>query len=443
MQTTILEPEALNLEHGRFGTSFNGQTYQVDAVTTLHGWQYATYVDARRRVCVARRRLPDGPWERIAFDDYTIDHTDVHNVPVLGICRLDGTIHLAFDHHGSPLHYRVSAAGVATEPESVAWTSALFGPIAAELVAGEPLSGVTYPCFFPAPMGALQLYYRIGKSGEGDSHLAEYDPGRGGWTAFGAFVGGAGDFAGSQSRNAYHNGFDYGPNGTLHTTWVWREGLDNRRLGLLNCHDLLYASSLDGGRTWQNNAGETIGKAGADPVQLDSAGLTVWPLPIHRGMMNQVTQTVDSAGRVHVVLWLHPPDVPATSTPPPDMRRWRYHHYWRDLDGQWRERQLPYVGRKPMVIAAANDDLVLVFTKPTDPEYHGTDPGGPLYVLTASAAAGWADWQVRHRVPEHYVGEPRVDTARWRREGLLSVYAQCAPERPGQPSQLRVLDVKL
>lgn len=180
-----------------------------------------------------------------------------------------------------------------------------------------------------------------------------------------------------------------------------------------------------------------IGNTDSEPIRVDSAGITVCELPIYRGIMNQVTQTVDAAGRVHVVLWMQPPDAADGSA---DMRTWRYVHFRRELDGSWHERQLPYVGRKPSVVADAHDNLVLVFTKPDDPEYHGVDPGGPLYVLCATMASGWSDWRVLHHVADPFVGEPRIDEYRWRESGVLSVYAQRAPERPGAPSELRVLD---
>lgn len=435
MIDSIVEPEALNLAEGRFGTCFNGQTFQVDALTSLAGWQYATYVDHKGRVCVARRRLTEYVWQRIAFDDHVIDHDDVHNVPVIGVCPADGTIHLAFDHHVSPLHYRVSQPGVATAPDSVDWSEALFGAITSELVDGMPLTRLTYPNFVTTPDGALQLYYRIGASGDGDSHVAEYRPREGGWTALGAFVSGSGQFVDSETRNAYHNGFDYDASGRLHTTWIWRESPNLR-----SNHDLQYACSDDRGRTWHNNDGALIGVTGQEPMRVDSPGITVRPIAYGWGMMNQLTQTVDSRGRVHVVLWQQPPDAAASSA---DMSTWRYLHHWRDERGEWHQRQLPFFGRKPSVVVDRDDNLVLVFTKPADPEYHGKDSGGPLHVITASAADRWGAWRELYRSGDSYVGEPRIDKARWQESAVLSVYAQQAPVLPGAPSPLRVAEIDL
>jgi hypothetical protein len=434
---SVVQPRALNFARGEYGTCINGQTFQIEAVVTCQGWQYATCFDGERRLCVARRRLPADAWQSIAFDDYKINHTDVHNVPVIGICRADGTIHLAFDHHCSPLHYRVSRSGAATSPEAALWTAALFGPITAELARGAKLSQVTYPAFVDMPDGRLLLVYRIGGSGNGDTHLAQYDPKSGLWTVLGAFISGAGDYRGSATRNAYPNGFDYDANRRLHSTWVWREGRDNQQWGLLNCHDLLYACSDDGGRTWQNTANQPIATTGRQPIAVSSPKVVVCAIPWRWGIMNQVTQAVDAQGRVHVVLWQNPPDAPAAAK---DMNQWRYIHYWRDEQGVWRQRQLPVFGRKPALVADQHCNLVLVYTRPDNLEYHGIDPGGPLCIATASAAKQWTDWREVHRSPQAFVGEPRIDKSRWQQERILSVYAQESPAERGKPSVLRILD---
>jgi len=92
---------------GAWGTFINGKSYQRMPLDTYKGWQYTTYYDQKQRLSIARRKLPAGSWQVIHFDDYLFKSNDNHNVTVLGICRKDGTIHLAFDHHCSPLHYRV------------------------------------------------------------------------------------------------------------------------------------------------------------------------------------------------------------------------------------------------------------------------------------------------------------------------------------------------
>jgi BNR repeat-containing family member len=79
--------------------------------------------------------------EVIRFNDYNFKSNDAHNIISIGICPQDGTIHLAFDHHGHSLHYRVSQKGVATDPEKVKWNAVLFSPINSELEKWLVISG--------------------------------------------------------------------------------------------------------------------------------------------------------------------------------------------------------------------------------------------------------------------------------------------------------------
>jgi hypothetical protein len=103
----LIDAEALTIQGG-FGQCINGLSFQQDAIVTHGEHQYVAYYDANRRVCLARRELPQDRWRIIRFADYDFKSNDAHNTISMGVCPKDGTIHLAFDHHGHPLHYRVS-----------------------------------------------------------------------------------------------------------------------------------------------------------------------------------------------------------------------------------------------------------------------------------------------------------------------------------------------
>ena len=220
--------------------------------------------------------------------------------------------------------------------------------------------------------------------------------------------------------------------GRLHVTWCWREDPD-----LKTNHDLMYAYSDDRGRTWQNNAGRSIGHGGQSPVNVESPGIVVAPIAFGWGMMNQLTQDVDGQGRVHVILWHNPLDAPG---PNHDLNAWRYYHYWRDESGRWNGQALPFFGRKPRLVVDESGDALMVFNKGRDLEYHGHEHGGKLHVAAATAKARWTDWRVVYTSDRDFVGEPRVDLLRWRAEHLLSVYVQQKPDLPGNPSPLRLIE---
>ena len=122
---SLVDSKALTIQGG-FGQGINGLSFQQDAVITHAEHQYVGYYDANRRVCLARRKLPAGNWKIIRFTDYDFKSNDAHNIISIGICPKDGTIHMAFDHHVHPLHYRVSREGAANNPESIAWDASLF-----------------------------------------------------------------------------------------------------------------------------------------------------------------------------------------------------------------------------------------------------------------------------------------------------------------------------
>jgi hypothetical protein len=435
---SMVTNSGLNFPTGAYGTSMNGQTFQQEALVSHNGYQYAAYFDASKRPAVARRALPNGAWERIVFNDYgPVSHTDVHNVNVIGICPEDGTIHLSFDHHNSTMHYRRSVANVATNPAQFAWTQSLFGATTSQLEPGISLAGVTYPQFFTSPHGKLQFCFRLGSSGNGDWHFYEYSAA--GWQRLGMLFSREGTYSGKTSRSAYPNQFRYDREGRIHITWSWREAGSD----LTGNHDLGYTHSADFGRTWLNNTGATIAvlNGGTNPakaIKLDSLGHQVYPIRYNWGYMNTTTQAVDSKGRVHVIAWRNPDNAHSATT---DLNQWRYFHYWRGTDGTWRERLLPFFGRKPQVVLDDAGNMYVIFGKGTDLNYHTNDPGARLFLATATEASGWTDWNIVSDVTgRQYHGEPLLDIGRWERERILSIYYQERPTTAGEGSPLHVLD---
>lgn len=440
---STVDSQALTIA-GRYGQAINGLSFQQDAVATHANYQYIGYYDGNRRVCIARRKLPSGKWEIIRFDDYTFENNDAHNTISIGICPQDGTIHLSFDHHGHPLHYRASQKGVATEPETVTWAAALFGPIVSELEKGKQMKRVTYPRFWQTPDGGLQLCWRRGGSGDGDRMLADYDPKTGVWKDTRQIDSGKGRFKDakgtSPSRCSYPNGYDYGPKGNLHVTWVWRERTPGAN------HDIMYAYSEDRGKTWRNNAGKPLGR----PPHVNSPGITVVDISRAYGLMNTQAQAVDSQGRIHTVMW-HCTDAsikaakikPRDPTWGPEDGR-RYHHYWRDDKAVWRHRELPGIaGNRPKLFFDKQNNAYLIFARKATPKKMDWDiyfAEGDLVIMAASAKSQWTDWQVIHTEKGPFLKEMLGDVYRWKASGVLSVMVQDSPTKPHEATPLRVLD---
>ncbi len=421
---SLIDPKALTIQ-GSFGQAINGKSFQQDALVSHRGHQYVAYYDERRHVCIARRKLPSGPWDVLRFQDYDFKSDDAHNTISMGICPRDGTLHLAFDHHCHPLHYRVSRKGAVSQPEATAWNAQLFGPVLSELETGKRIA-ITYPRFWQTPDGGLQFGYRRGVSGDGDRMLVDYDADRGVWTGTRQIDSGKGDFEGSDSRCSYPNGYTYGPDGRLHATWVWREGPQTAN------HDLMYAWSEDRGRTWLNNRGERV----KDPPAVGTPGIKVVDIGADYGLMNTHGQAVDSQNRIHTVMW-HCSDASLRAAGSrPGETRWgpekarRYHHYWRDGSAVWQHRELPWIaGDRPKLFMDAKDNAVLVF-----------NTGEKLAIAVATAATVWSDWRIIHTEDGPFGNEMLGDLARWKETGVLSIMAQGAPAKLRDPTPLRVLD---
>ena len=337
--------------------------------------------------------------------------------------------HLAFDHHGHPLHYRVSRKGLATTPETVSWDTSLFSPVAAELEEGKPIR-ITYPRFFQTPDGELQFCYRRGGSGGGDRMLVDYDSGEGKWINTRQIDSGEGifgdDLGESSSRCSYPNGYTYGPYGKLHVTWVWRETPSDPN------HDLVYVYSEDKGRTWLNNEGNELN----EPPGILSPGITVVDIPRSLGLMNTHGQAVDSKGRIHAVVWHCTEETLVAEGSKPGEHRWgvenakRYHHYWRDEQGEWQHWELPWVsGSRPKLFIDRKDNAYLIYEKEEN-----------LEIAAATDRAGYEDWRVIHIEQGPFVNEMLGDPYRWKQEGILSVMVQESPENPNEPTPLHILD---
>ncbi len=377
--------------------------------TAFHkGYQYVGYYDSARKVCIARRKLPRGKWETIRFNDYTWESNDPHNNVVIGIATGDGTIHMAFDHHVHPLHYRVSRKGVASDPASAKWDASLFGPVKSKLHGKQP-GKITYPRFVQTPAGGLQMSYRNGYPGRGVTMLVDYDAETSIWSGTRAVNSSVGTYdkgegRTSKSRFGYMKGFVYSPDGKLHNTWVWRE-----HPGSLPNHDFMYTYSDDGGTTWYNNAGKTV----ADLPKLDTPGIIVKRVPGALGISNPGGgNVVDSEGRLHVLI-----NHKATA----DAKGKSNFHAWRDTDGKW---TFTDTGPGGKMAIDGNNNLYLLYLS-----------GGKLNVMGATASSGWTDWKKIHTEPGNFLTDTgravTYDLHRLRNENILSVLVQEAASKAG------------
>lgn len=342
----------------------NAVVEQRDQLITCKGWQYAVYYKQKtgpsdRHVTICRRQLPSGLWQSFDFADYDQTTNDDHNGIAMGICPGDGTIHLAFDMHAVPLHYRRSAPDLANNPGSYTWSVSQFGAVGANMPPNSS-SSMTYPKFATTPDGNLLFEIRDGGSGNGDEWLWKYSASTHAWTFMGKYIDGK-----VNDNNAYINGMQFDNIGRLQITWGWRETPDGTTE-----HDLLYAWSSDTGVTWYNSAGLTAGVIGITPITSTSVSSTlVWSIPQNKGLWDSEGFGIDRHNRPHTLI--------AHDT----LGGSKLFHYYRDDSGLW---HCNYTGLDhPYQVQR------VVFDK--DDNAYLPIGGGPI---AAASAPEWKDWHI-------------------------------------------------
>ncbi|GAL65632.1 hypothetical protein JCM19301_3317 [Jejuia pallidilutea] len=426
---STIDKNALTVD-GKFSSGINGRTFQKDALITHNGYQYVVHYNSERRVCISRRKLPNGKWNTLQFLDYYFKSNDSHNCISMGICPNDGTIHLAFDHHVDSLNYRVSKKGLATYPKLMKWDVSSFEPITSELEKDKPII-ITYPKFWQTPDGNLQFNYRVRGSGNGDRMLVDYNAETGTWqntrqidSAEGIFKD---ELGVSESRCSYPNGYDYDTKGTLHTTWTWRESSQGAN------HDLIYVYSEDNGNTWKNNSGKILETI----PHVNSPDIVVQSIPRVFGLMNDQGQTTDSKNQVHVVMYHCTEETITKAGSFPGASRWgpneakRYHHYWRVTKGSWHHFEMNLkVGNRPKVFVDKHDNLIMIYAGSTKNKTKNRDEDKrDLIIATATAKNQWKDWTVTYTVKGPFINDMLGDVYRWKDEGVLSIMVQDNPKR--------------
>ncbi|MFJ4953489.1 BNR repeat-containing protein [Streptomyces sp. NPDC088760] len=416
----------------------NNNSFQKNGLLTYKGHQYAAWYTASRNAVVARRALGDGTWSTVTLP-HRLKADDSHNVISMGVSATDGRLHLNMDSHSDGFFYVKSVAGLLDSPASTAWTASVFGAVQTTLDGLALTSQFTYPQFVATPEGRLQLSYRAGVSGNGRNALAEYDGSR--WTALGEWTSATGTYTSehgsSTARNMYLHGIDYDTRGRLHALFTWRE--QNAAVmcsgGGITNHDTGYVWSDDRGRTWRNDAGTVVGTTGgSDRVAVGDSGLVVDPLNPDHSLMNQESQSTDSAGRPHAIISYVPGRFGRCTTDYVADRtaHARAFHLRKTASGGWHKTEIPVPlgsSQRTKLILDRYDNAYAVF------------PFGRI--AAASHASGHTDWTLLFDGGGlNAFGEVVVDETRVRADNVLSFLYQ-EKSTGTTPSPLHVADFAL
>jgi hypothetical protein len=386
---------------GFAGNTVNVTIFRKNSVTTHAGHQYAAFYNQDGNVVLARRATGSAQWQ-IRTTPYAGNVRDAHNGISIAV---DGTgvVHVAWDHHATPLRY---ARGNA--------------PGSLELGEPSPMTGrretrVTYPEFYNLADGGLLFIYRDGSSGSGNLVMNRYDAGAGRWQQLHENL-----IDGQGERNAYWQAA-VDDRGVIHVSWVWRESGD-----VATNHDLCYAKSTDGGATWERSSGAKY----TLPITAASAEVAV-PVPQRHELINQTSMTTDSKGRPYIATYWRDDrdDIPQYRVVFHDGSAWRVS----TIGAQTVPFRLGGTGTKripisrPQILADAAgsaDRAYLLFR----------DEGrGNRVSVAICDDLRTGQWRVQD-LTSSAVGqwEPTFDGALWRQRRLMHVFVQRAEQRDGE-----------
>jgi hypothetical protein len=398
---------------GWAGNSINTVAFRQNALVSAGDRQYIAYYDQDGHVVLGVRKLDTDAWD-VRRLDLTGDVRDAHNAISIMVDGA-GFLHLAWNHHDVGLQYARAVA-----PGSLDMRRA--GMI------GRDEDRVSYPQFFRMPDGGLLFFYRDGRSGQGNLVLNHYDPASGWRRVADRLIDGAGQ------RSAYWQAC-VDARGRIHVSWVWRESPD-----VASNHDMAYARSRDGGRTWEDSAGRPY----VLPITAASADYAA-RIPQGSDLINQTSMAADSAGHPYIATYWRD----AGSAAP--QYRVLYHDgvAWRRLDLDFRTQAFSLRGGGTKAIPIARPQL-LVSQAAGAPSamlvFRDRARGDKVSVVRIADVAA-RRWSVAD-LDAAPVGawEPLVDTGLWDSRGAVHLFVQAVTQADGEgvtaapPAPVRVLE---
>ncbi|SFW24852.1 BNR repeat-containing family member [Sinomicrobium oceani] len=399
---------------GWAGNSVNAVIFRKNSVVSYKNMQFTGYYDEGGVLTLAMRKLKDTVWT-VRKTVYKGKVSDAHNTISMAIDG-DGYLHVSWDHHNTPLRYARS-----------------LRPLDLELGAEQPMTGaeeakVTYPEFYNLPGGDLLFFYRSGSSGRGNMVVNRYDTKHKVWKPLHRNL-----IDGEEERSAYWQAC-VDDEGVIHLSWVWRETWD-----VASNHDLCYARSYDGGKSWEKSTGEKYGL----PIR-EATAEYAWRVPENSGLINQTSMTSDSRGNPYIATYWNSGAVT------------QYQVVYLQ-NGTWKKqatgfRKVPFrlggggtkkipLSRPQLLLAEkkGDTDLYLIFRD---------EERGNKVSLAGIKAGSRETWSVSD-LSSSSVGqwEPSYDTQLWRDRGELHLFVQDVSQEDGEgltekaATDIRVLEI--
>lgn len=388
-----------SLGNGWSSNSVNTVKFRKNALTTSGNHQFIAYYDQNSYLVLGQRKINSQQWNTLTTP-YKGNTRDAHNSISIAIDG-NGYLHVSWDHHDTKLRYAKSK-----QPYSLTLGEEI-------IMTGKQEDKITYPEFHNLPNGDLLFFYRSGQSGRGNLVINSYNLETETWSQLQNNL-----IDGEGKRSAYWQAA-VDAQGDIHISWVWRETWD-----VETNHDLCYARSKDGGKTWEKSTGEMYEL----PINLASAEYA-WKIPQKSNLINQTAMSTDKNGNPFIATYWNEGEVP------------QYHVVYFNK-GSWKKmntgfRKTPFVlggGGTKKIPMARPDILIDDSGKETVVNILFRDEErGSKASLAYSFLNRNSIWKVKD-LTETTVGEwePNYDIALWKNTNKLHIFIQNVTQIDGE-----------
>jgi hypothetical protein len=389
------------VDSGWANNSINVAVFRKNSLVSYGDSQFVAFYDPYKRIVLGKRKLGASQWI-LKQTSCTGNIADAHNIISLMVDGR-GYLHLAFDHHNTRLRYcrSVSPGSLTLSNESS--------------MTGIEEQRVTYPEFYRLKNGNLLFLYRSGESGRGNLVMNHYDLKIEKWTVLQNNL-----IDGQGQRSAYWQAY-VDSKGTMHISWVWRETPD-----VASNHDLCYARSRDGGKTWENSKGEKYSL----PITAATAEYACI-IPQRSELINQTSMGADRKGRPFIATYWRD----SASAIPQYRIVYRTKDAWKTMSLNFRTTafSLSGIGTKRIPVSrpqimvrkkGKNAAVLLVFR----------DLERKSRVSAALVASIKKEKWIIEDLTENEVGswEPTYDTEHWKKSGELNLFIQDVEQVDGE-----------
>ncbi|WP_053058481.1 BNR repeat-containing protein [Pedobacter sp. BMA] len=403
--------------NGWANNSVNAVIFRKNSLVTFKNTQYAAYYDDEQFVVLAKRKLGEANWI-VKRSQFKGDATDAHKSISIAVDG-NGFLHLTWGQHNNGLNYSISLTAGSLEMGNK------------QPMLSKKEDKVSYPEFYKMANGDLLFFYRDGGSGNGNLMINRYELQSKHWLRVQD-----GLIDGQGKRNAYWQ-TTVDEKGGLHLSWVWRESPD-----VASNHDICYAKSVDGGKTWSKSNGEIYQL----PINASNAEYAV-KIPQKSELINQTSMIAQSTGEVFIAsYWREQHD----SVP-------QYHIVYKSTDS-WAVNNLGF--RKTPFSLSGGGTKQIPISRPQIVSWKAGGrqaaalifrdaERGSRVSIALSENIKAKDWQISD-LTNFSVGdwEPSFDTELWNKRNVLNLYVQKVVQVDGEgkantgPTAVQVLEWK-